>query len=378
MKKILLLTNTASMILQFNMRNIEILIKSNYEVSIACNFINGNTCSPEYVDELKESLKTKNISFYQIDFGRNLGNIFSFVKVWKQMEKILKQEKFDMIFCQSTIAGFLGRVLGSRFNCKIVYMVHGFQFYKGASIIRWLLFYTLEKQLSKKTDLMILTNKEDFEIARKKFFAKNIKYVPGIGVDIDSYKRNDIDVGKIRNELCISSNDYVIFSVGELSERKNLRSVLHVIKELNNPQIKYLICGIGVLENEFRQYITDNNLQNQVFLLGYRKDLCNIFSIANLFVFPSFYEGLPVSLMMALSTKTPVICSKIRGNTDLIHNETYMFDPHDESMIKEKILFAMNSDNSLFVDENYKWVQNFSAERVDSLMTEIFQNTLFM
>ena len=372
MKKILLLTNTASMILQFNMRNIEILTKTNYEVCVACNFVSGCTCSPELVEELKDDLNKKKVRFFQIDFERNLRNFFSLVTVWKQIKKILKQENFDVIFCQSTIAGLLGRLLGVKFGCKVIYMVHGFQFYKGASKLRWGVFYTLEKILSKKTDLLLLTNREDYEIANKKFFSKKTVYVPGVGVDIDSFKRNEIEGDKIRKELNISSNDYVIFSAGELSERKNLRSVLHVIKLLNNPKIKYIICGIGVLEQEFITFIEKNNLQNQVFLLGYRKDLCNIFSAANLFVFPSFYEGLPVSLMMAISTKTPVICSRIRGNTDLIQNDLYMFDPNNEKMIKDKILMAMESNNSLVVEENYKWLQNFSAQKVDELMKKLF------
>lgn len=373
MKKILLLTNTASMVIQFNMRNIELLVKNNYEVHIGCNFEYGNTCSSDIVADFKNNLLQSNKKFYQIDFGRNFSNIFSFFKVYNQINSILKKEKFDAIFCQSTIAGVFGRLLGRKHCCKVLYMVHGFQFYKGASILRWSIFYTLEKLLSSKTDILILTNKDDYGLALSKFKAKKTLYVPGVGIEINNYKRNELEGEKIRKELGISKSDFVIFSAGELSERKNLRVVLHVIHELNMPNIKYLICGIGLLENEFRTYIQENHLENNIFLLGYRKDLCNIFSAANLFVFPSFYEGLPVSLMMALSTRTPVVCSNIRGNKDLMNDSNYMFDPHNKNMIKDKILMAMESNNATVVDTNYESVQNFSSERVDSLMNEIFK-----
>ena len=77
--------------------------------------------------------------------------------------------------------------------------------------------------------------------------------------------------------------------------------------------------------------------------------------------------------MMALSTRTPVVCSNIRGNKDLMNDSNYMFDPKNKNMIKEKILMAMNSNNDTVVHENYEAVQHFSSERVDNLMDEIFK-----
>lgn len=376
MKKILVLTNVASMVLQFNMRNIEILKQTGFEVYVACNFISGNTCSFECVEELKKTLANKEIQYFQIDFGRNIGNLLSLNKVYKQLKKLFDEERFDVVFCQSTIAGAFGRLLGKRYACKVLYIVHGFQFYKGVSLLRWSIFYSLEKMLSRKTDILMLTNKEDYEIAKTRFKARKTVYIPGVGVEINKFLRNEAEGNKIRAELGLSNDDFVIFSAGELSERKNLRIVLQIINELKNSKIKYIICGIGVLEKEFKDYIVENKLQDQIFLLGYRKDLCSIFSATNLFVFPSFYEGLPVSLMMALSTKTPVICSQIRGNTDLVQNDNYMFDPYNKKMIKDKILMAMNNDNSKVVEENYKYVQSFSSEKVDNLMTGIFHECI--
>lgn len=374
MKKVLMLTNVASMIVQFNMRNIKLFQQSGYKVYVACNFEEGNTCNKEVIDKLKNELNRIDVNYYQVDFGRNIQNPSVFIKAYEQTKYIVKQEKFDVIFCQSTLAGIIGRILGYKYNCKVIYIVHGFQFYPGASKIRWLTFYTVEKYLSKKTDCLILTNYDDFTIAKRSFKAHNIFYVQGVGIELEKYKRNEINGKKIRKELGFSDDDFVLFSAGELSERKNHRIVMDIIKQLNNSKIKYIICGIGALENDYKAFIQKNGLEKQIYLLGYREDLVDIYSAANLFIFPSFYEGLPVSLMIAMATKTPIVCSKIRGNTDLIDDNLYMFDPHSQDSIKKTMLNAIECKNLDIVQTNYNKVLNFSDKAVDKRMLDIIKN----
>ena len=72
MKRVLMLASVASMIDQFNMPNIALLQKLGYEVDVACNFIEGNTCSDARVAELKQKLQDMHVHCYQIDFARNI------------------------------------------------------------------------------------------------------------------------------------------------------------------------------------------------------------------------------------------------------------------------------------------------------------------
>ena len=91
---------------------------------------------------------------------------------------------------------------------------------------------------------------------------------------------------------------------------------------------------------------------------------------ADLFVFPSLQEGLPVALMEAIANGKTCICSRIRGNTDLIKDEEYLFEPGDIERLRKMLERQMTTENS--GDTNRK-MMNFSTERVKEAMTVIYK-----
>ena len=88
--------------------------------------------------------------------------------------------------------------------------------------------------------------------------------------------------------------------------------------QIPDEKIRYLIVGQGEMEEKDRELIRELGLQKRVILAGYRGDIDQLLHMADGFVFPSLQEGLPVALMEAMAAGIPVICSKIRGNTDLV------------------------------------------------------------
>lgn len=376
-KKILVMANVASMIVQFNMRNLKILQALQFDVEVACNFKEGNTCTDEILEELKAKLDEKGIQYHQIDFARGLSNIKEQLISFKQVNSLVKEKKYDVIFVQSTVAGIAARRVGKKFGCKVIYIAHGFQFYEGAPKSRWIIFYNLEKKLSKQTDTLILTNKDDYRLAKKYFHAKEILFVPGVGVDINAFELDDsFERDEERKARGIEADDFVIFSAGELSERKNHRIVMKIIYEMNDPHIKYLICGIGPLENEYKNLIKAWGMEKQIILLGYQKNLKSIYGISDLFILPSINEGLPVCLLMSIASKVPSICSDIRGNHELVKNQCYLFSPTDSKMIKKTIRYAMEHDNSKIVEQNNINLQKYDSKNVDKMMKKIFRKYL--
>lgn len=374
-KKILVLSNTASMISQFNMPNLQIMKSLGYETEIACNFEEGNTCTTEIVNQLKHTLDEMDISFHQIDFKRGKSSILNHLIALRQVKRLIRKRKYDVIFCQSTIAGIAGRIYGKRHHCKVIYIAHGFQFYEGASKMRWAVFYGLEKFLSRKTDTLILTNKDDYQLAKKNFGAFDTRFVPGVGVDIASYvSEENFDRNEERKKWKIAPDDYVIFSAGELSERKNHRIVMEIVRDMDNPKIKYLICGIGPLEDEYKQLIKEWNMEDYIILLGYQKDLRSIYGISDLFVLPSHNEGLPVCLLMAIASKVVSVCSDIRGNHELVRDKRYLFPPTDKTAIRECIVHAMNhqEENKSVAENNYTNLKKYGSSHVNRLMRQIF------
>ena len=124
------------------------------------------------MEQFKKELKEKNISYFQIDFSRNVSNIPQNIKAYKQIKKLLKDNKYEFIHCHSPIGGVCGRLAAKVTNTKVIYTAHGFHFYKGAPKLNWIIYYPIEKALSYITDVLITINKEDYDLAKKKMKAK--------------------------------------------------------------------------------------------------------------------------------------------------------------------------------------------------------------
>ena len=374
MKKVLMLASVASMIDQFNMPNIELLQEMGYEVHVACNFQKGSTCTQEKIEVLKNRLKENKIPYFQIDFSRNILKFHEIIKAYKQVKKLLDQERYHFIHCHSPIGGAVGRVAAHRTKTKVIYTAHGFHFYKGAPLQNWLLYYPVEKFLSRYTDVLITINKEDYHRAKKKFHAKKTCYIPGVGIDVEKIQAVTVDRAQKRGELGVGEDDFLLLSVGELSKRKNHEAVIKALGELKDPNIKYVICGQGPLREHLEKLAERLGVRNQLFLLGFRNDVIEICKSSDVFVFPSLQEGLPVALMEAMACGLPCVVSKIRGNVDLIDEHGgIVFKKLDFNIIK-KIKEKKFAQKLMNIGRyNSRKSLAFDLKKVDELMKIIYQ-----
>ena len=318
MKRVLMLASVASMIDQFNMPNIALLQKLGYEVDVVCNFIEGNTCSDARVAELKQKLQDMHVRCYQIDFARNIKHMGQNMKALWQVEGLMKQNPYAFCHCHSPIGGVVARIAGHRTRTKVIYTAHGFHFYQGAPVMNWLVYYPVEKMLSRWTDVLITINHEDYKLAKKKFKMKKLTYVPGIGIDTQRECLSQKEKEEKRKELGIPQDAFLITNAAEFTPNKNQKTVIEAIEQLHNPNIYFVMCGIGEKKAELEQYVKEHGLEEHIRFVGFRNDLHEILQTSDCFVLSSFREGLSVALMEAMAEGLPVVCGRIRGNVDLI------------------------------------------------------------
>lgn len=379
----LVIASTASMIDQFNMSNIRILQELGYEVQVACNFRDGNTCSDEKVIELKNRLNEMNIVFYDIDFCRNVMNFSKDIKAYKQVKKLFDNNKYELVHCHTPIGGVIARLAARKYRkqgTKVIYTAHGFHFYHGAPLKNWLLYFPVEWICSFFTDVLITINKEDFALAKKHMHAQKTKYVSGVGIDVNKFSSNTLtNEGKLtlRRSLGIKDNEKMILSVGELIPRKNHETAIRAIHKLNDKRIKYFICGQGALQDRLQSLINNLGISNNVKLLGFRTDISELCCCADMFVFPSLQEGLPVALMEAMASGLPCVVSDIRGNTDLIDDGKggFLCKPNDIDGFAKKIKMllsdmALSTSMSIY---NINKLKKYDISAINSQMKRIYQ-----
>lgn len=381
MKRALILASVASMIDQFNMPNIRLMKEMGYEVDVATNFLKGSTCSDEKIAALKQTLQDMNVRCFQIDFSRNVLNIKENIKAYKQTKKIIDENNYGLIHSHSPIGGFLSRIAARntrKKGTKMIYTAHGFHFFKGAPLMNWLIFYPIERISSRWTDILVTITHEDYQLAQKKMYAKEVVYVPGVGINTAAFAPNEgdeaINASK-REELGLAMTDTVMLSVGELNKNKNHEIVLRAMAQLGRSDLHYVIAGRGNLKDHLEQLANDLGVSKQLHLLGFRTDVKELFKMADFFAHPSFREGLSVAVMEAMANGLPVICTEIRGNTDLIEDNKggYLFKPAEQETVYRALRNIVNSpDRKSMGLYNLKKAEKLDIKSVLNVMKRIY------
>ncbi len=315
MKKVLFVaTVVKTHIMEFHIPYLKMFKEMGWETAVAArnDYENPTDCVIPYCD-----------AYYNIPFERNPlkpGNL----KAYTKLKKVIDAGGYDIIHCHTPVGAMLTRLAAKQARkngTKVFYTAHGFHFYKGAPAINWLLYYPVEKWLSRYTDVLITINKEDYERA-KTFKAGRVCYVPGVGIDLKKFATSDELHKEKRSWLCkefdIPEDAMILLSVGEVNKNKNHRVVIEALGKLKRKDIYYVICGRGPLRDAYVSLAEQLNIGKQVILTGYRTDVADFYKAADVFVFPSFREGLPVSVMEAMASGLPIIATSIRGSSDIV------------------------------------------------------------
>lgn len=372
MKKVLFVaTVVKTHIMEFHIPYLKMFKEEGWETAVAArnDYENPADCKIPYCD-----------NYYNIPFERNplkLGNL----KAYKELKRVIDKGEYDIIHCHTPVGAMLTRLAAKQARkqgTKVFYTAHGFHFYKGAPAINWLLYYPVEKWLSRYTDVLITINKEDYERA-KSFKAGKVCYVPGVGIDLKKFNSGYVDKNEKREEIGVHADDFVLLSVGELIPRKNHEVViraLSVLKQRDNlNHIEYVICGRGAYEADLKKLAEGLDVADHVHFLGYRNDISEICNCADLFVFMSHQEELPVALMEAMACGLPVVCSNIRGSTDLIEDGVTGFLANNTPEEVAEAISEMKNNTALrnrVASAALHKIKQFDLSSVEDEMSKIY------
>lgn len=333
MDKRILITSTDLMMVQFLVPHVINLSENGFHVEIACSNVGGR------VEEIRSKLKNYVKKIHIVRLKRSP---LAPINFWgyQDMKRIINRGHFNLIWTNEPVMGVVTRLAARtarKHGTKVMYMTHGFHFFKGAPKKNWLIFYNIEQWASRLCDVITTINREDYQRA-KKMHAPVVKYIHGIGINPDRLSKVD-NRSDIRQELRLNEEDFLCISVGELNENKNHQVVIKALGQLKDPDIHYIICGKGDQLENLKKLAEEKEIQNNIHFLGYRLDVVDICKQADVFIFPSHREGLGVAPLEAMFCGIPLITSNIRGPVDFMTDgETgYLCAPDDVNSFATKI-----------------------------------------
>ncbi len=380
-KRVLMLASVASMIDQFNMSNIYLLQEMGYEVHVACNFVSGNTCDADRVMKFQHMLERMQVHWYQWDCPRKIEDVKCFYTAYSQLLELTAACAFTWIHCQSPAGGALARLVAHKRQIHVIYTAHGFHFYQGAPLKNWILYYPLEKLLAYCTDVLITINREDFSLAKRTMKAGRIYYLPGVGVDFRRFYKTDClsqeqEKDSFRKKYQIPGQAAILLSVGELSQRKNHRIVIEALARLKRKDVYYFICGQGEQKQPLMYLAEKLGVADQIRLTGYQEEIDVYYRNADLFVFPSIQEGLPVALMEAMAAGLACVVSDIRGNKELIDRAGGIrFHPKRPGQLTQALQLLLSDNERIRVcaQHNQNKARQFDQSFIRRRMMKIYK-----
>ncbi|MFA0308126.1 glycosyltransferase family 4 protein [Vibrio splendidus] len=290
--------------------------------------------------------------FYVNDLVREM-NFISDFKALFGIIKILIKVKPDVVHTHSSKPGVLGRIAARLTGVKtVVHTVHGFAFPGAKSKLSYYIFWFLEKISSYFMDKLIVLTNSDLYVAKDNLGIplSKIELVPN-AIDISLY-RNETN-----NNVDFLDKDYFnIVMIGRLWEQKNPNIVLEALRVLKSSnridRVKFYFIGDGPLRKKLEENIVEYDLLDHVHLLGWRNDVNLILPNFDLFVLPSLWEGMPLSILEAFASEVPVLTSDIDGNKSLLEGEHgLMFESGSVDDLVAKLEFCISHDLSSYVNK---------------------------
>ncbi len=265
-----------------------------------------------------------------------------------EIYRFIKKNNIDIVHTHSSKAGILGRFAARLAKVKVViHTVHGWSFNDCQPIAGRLFFILLERWSARFSDKLVVVSYCDRKKGLDNHIGKEDKYsLIRYGVD---YAEFNIKDHNIREELGIKPNDLVIGMIACFKPQKSPQDFIKLafLTQRALPDARFLLVGDGALRKSTEKLIHKFNLDKQIILTGWRRDIPRILSAIDVFVLTSLWEGLPISALEAMASAKPVVATHTGGVAEIItEGKTgFLTSSRDMNKMSEKLVVLLKDKN---------------------------------
>jgi glycosyltransferase involved in cell wall biosynthesis len=155
----------------------------------------------------------------------------------------------------------------------------------------------------------------------------------------------------VRREFGLPLEEFICIHVGRQEFQKDHLTLLKAIKSVDEKladKVTFVMCGReGNASSAITKFLTENFIRTQIIWTGHRHDVPRLLAAADLFVFPSLYEGLGGSVIEAQAAALPIVCSALPVFTEVLGNSAVMFPPTSEHALAARLVEVVNDSTRL-------------------------------
>ncbi|MCH5180068.1 MAG: glycosyltransferase [Erysipelotrichales bacterium] len=278
--------------------------KSKFEVHFITTHSLGN-------NDLLQVLKSdQNIKIYSLEEDNGIS-----IKAIRKMNKYLKQIKPDVIHTHIHAYAYVF-LYALLHHVKVIHTMHSMPIYESNSKGKFIL-----KRMSKAKVLCA--------VGISDIISSQIKDLYGQTLIETIYNPVDLERFNLKNKK--DHKDFTIITVGRMEKEKNQILLLRAFNDFHkiHNDTKLIIVGDGKLKNDLIDYVTENKLTDYVSFVGSVKDTENYYSMGDVFVLTSIYEGLPMTILEAMACGLPIISTNVGGIPDIVDSNGILIESND-------------------------------------------------
>lgn len=282
---------------------------------------------------LEKELEKQGIKFYANKYFSNSYNPFRLIKAFRRVNSVVSNFKPDLVHVHSSFAGIITRLV-VRGKIPTIFTAHSWAFTKGAKQSRKIIAPIAERFVSRYTNKIITVSEYDRQLAIQYNIINSEKI-------ITIYN----GVSDIKGQ---HTRENTLLSIGRLAYPKDFLLLIKSFIKANIPEAKLLIVGDGPDRDKIDNFINKNNLSSKVILLGElsQEMIYDQLLKSRAFILVSKHEGLPLSILEAMSSGLPIVASSVGGIVEQINKESGILVKNNINDISNAIKLIIDQDIS--------------------------------
>jgi len=329
-------------------------------------------------EKFEAEVSNISVQFFPLEMPKMLRH-----KYFKKLQELYNRENFHIVHSHGGVGGFYGRLLKKHNpEIKSVHTIHGIHYINIDSFFVRNTSKSIEQYLVQFTDQTICETYNDLNTAIKNKIAdiNKIRVIPN-GIDITQFGKKEKKIGLLM-DLGFDENNFIVGNISRFDVQKNqkliIQSAYYLVKKF--PEMRFVLVGDGKYFKRMKQYARDANLDQFIAFTGEQQNISDYYSIFDIFVFPSLWEGMPYVLLQAMASKLPVVCSNIPNHLEVIKNNqsALTINPYEADDLFHKISVLYNNKElrQLLGENAYTDVQKFDEKHTNREIERLYKEVL--